>query len=464
MARPQQAGSWPISFLRSVATTSSSNYGTTAIRLDSARNDALVTLAVRQSLDVIATNNVHYATPARRPLATALAAVRARRSLDEIDGWLPPSASAHLRSGPEQARRFARYPGVVERAAELGRDCAFDLKLVAPNLPAWPVPPGHTEMTWLRHLTEAGALNRYGPRDAEKINGAYKQIDHELELIDRLGFPGYFLIVWDIVQFCGRSNILCQGRGSAANSAVCYALGITAVDAVHLGLLFERFLSPERDGPPDIDIDIESDRREEAIQYVYERYGRENAAQVANVITYRPKSAVRDMGKALGHSIGQLDAWSKQVDHWGPMSATREQNDHGIPESVLELADALQNFPRHLGIHSGGMVICDRPVSEVVPVEWGRMEGRTVFAVGQGRLRGGRSREVRPARPRDALCVALRLRLHQRPLRRRARAVHHSPRRRGLRHVVQGRFRRRVPGGESRPDGHTAPPPTAQLL
>ncbi len=347
--------------------------------LDSARNDALVEVALRQGVEVVATNNVHYSVPARRPLATALAAVRARRSLDEIDGWLPPAGTAHLRSGAEQARRFARYPGVVERAAAFGRDCAFDLKLVAPRLPDYPVPAGHTEMSWLRVLTDKGAVGRYGPREAERVAGAYAQIDHELALIDQLGFPGYFLIVWDIVEFCRRSDIFCQGRGSAANSAVCYALGITNADAVSLGLLFERFLSPERDGPPDIDVDIESDRREEVIQYVYGRYGRENAAQVANVITYRPRSAVRDMGKALGFATGQLDAWSKQIDPWGPLSTTRELPDHNIPEAVLDLAEAVADFPRHLGIHSGGMVICDRPVSEVVPVEWGRMEGRTVL-------------------------------------------------------------------------------------
>jgi error-prone DNA polymerase len=344
--------------------------------LDSVRNDALAALAARAGVDVVATNNVHYAHPARRRLATALAAVRARRSLDELDGWLPAAATAHLRSGAEQVRRFARYPGAVERAAELARAFAFDLQLIAPNLPDYPVPPGHSEMTWLRELTARGAALRYGPRHAERTLGAYAQIDHELDTIERLGFPGYFLIVWDIVEFCRRNDIYCQGRGSAANSAVCYALGITNADAVSLGLLFERFLSPERDGPPDIDLDIENGRREEAIQYVYERYGRDNAAQVANVITYRSKSAVRDMGKALGFPMGALDAWSKQVDAWGPLSSTVE---HDIPEPVMTLAAELQHFPRHLGIHSGGMVICDRPVVEVCPVEWGRMDGRSVL-------------------------------------------------------------------------------------
>jgi error-prone DNA polymerase len=347
--------------------------------LDSVRNDQLVELAVRLGVELVATNNVHYATPARRRLATALAAVRARRSLDDIDGWLPPAAAAYLRGGEEQARRFARYPGVVERAAAIGRECAFDLRLVAPKLPDFPVPPGHTEMTWLRELTRRGAEARYGPPDRERVPGAYRQIAYELDMIEQLGFAGYFLVVWDICEFCRRAGIYCQGRGSAANSAVCYALGITNADAVALGLLFERFLSPERDGPPDIDVDIESDRREEAIQYVYERYGRQNAAQVANVITYRPKSAVRDMAKALGFATGQQDAWSKQVDAWGPWSATQVLADHDIPELVMALAGEVQHFPRHLGIHSGGMVICDRPVVEVCPVEWGRMPGRTVL-------------------------------------------------------------------------------------
>ncbi len=234
--------------------------------------------------------------------------------------------------------------------------------------------------------------------------GAWAQVDRELTVIDQLGFPGYFLIVADIVEFCRRSDILCQGRGSAANSAVCYALGITAADAVALGLLFERFLSPERDGPPDIDLDIESGRREEVIQYVYGRYGRRCAAQVANVITYRARSAVRDVAKALGYAPGQQDAWSKQLDPWaGFTSAIREAagpavrsrstgNQDGeanrpeageagiaLPEQVVALAAELQHAPRHLGIHSGGMVLCDRPVVEVCPVEWARMADRSVL-------------------------------------------------------------------------------------
>jgi len=353
--------------------------------IDPARNDALVALAIHAGVEPVATNVVHYARPGGHRLAHAVAAVRARRSLDEMDPWLPGTTGAHLRAGWEQHRRFVRWPGVVERAAELGRAMAFDLALVAPRLPDYPVPSGHTEASWLRELTHQGALRRYGPPEAERVPGAWAQIARELDVIEQLGFPGYFLVVHDIVEFCRRRDIYCQGRGSAANSAVCYALGITAADAVALGLLFERFLSPERDGPPDIDVDIESSRRDEVIAYVYARYGRERAAQVANVITYRARSAVRDMGRALGYPEGTLDVWSKQVDRHGSVAATAGATgpdgraDHEIPRPVLELAQAVERFPRHLGVHSGGMVICDRPVLEVCPVEWARREGRTVL-------------------------------------------------------------------------------------
>jgi error-prone DNA polymerase len=336
--------------------------------------DALAELARKARLPTVATNNVHYATPGRRHLATALAAVRARRSMDELDGWLPAAGTAYLRSGAEMAHRFAAFPGAVERATELGLALAFDLKLVAPRLPDYDVPTGHTEMSWLRHLTMDGAAQRYGPPEANPK--AYAQLEHELAMIEKLRFPGYFLIVYDIVQICKEKGIFCQGRGSAANSAVCYALWITNVDAVKHGLLFERFLSEERDGPPDIDVDIESDRREEVIQEVYRRYGRRHTAQVANVVSYRPRSAVRDMAKAFGYSQGQQDAWSKQIDRWGSVAVADLED---IPAPVVEYANELLTFPRHLGIHSGGMVICDRPVIEVCPVEHARMENRTVL-------------------------------------------------------------------------------------
>ncbi len=348
--------------------------------LDRPRNDALVKVAARVGCDVIATNNVHYATPDRRPLATALAAIRARRSLDELDGWLPAAPFAHLRSPAEQLRRFARYPGAVERTVEIAAECAFDLKVAVPDLPDYPVPDGHTDMSWLRELTRRGAAVYY-PRTHPRYEQAMRQIDHELGVIEALGFPGYFLLLHDIVDFCRVNDIYCQGRGSAANSAVCYALGVTKADAVALGLLFERFLSLERDGPPDIDLDIEHQRREEVIQYVYAKYGRDRAAQVANVITYRSRSALREMAKVAGLSPGHADALAKRVERWGRSedSYGEAREGGGVPDLVFELAEQVQDFPRHLGIHSGGMVMADRPLVECCPVEWARMENRSVL-------------------------------------------------------------------------------------
>lgn len=345
---------------------------------DDQRNDVLYSLALRHGIPAVATTNAHYATPDRHRLAHATAAIRARRDLTKMDGWLPASPAAHLRSATEQYRRFRPYPGVVAQAAEFATELAFDLSLVAPRLPDFPVPEGHTEASYLRMLTQQGAERLYGPRHNERVPGAWKQIDYELEIIEQLNFPGYFLIVWDIVAFARNSNILCQGRGSAANSAVCYALGITNCDPVALGLLFERFLSPARDGPPDIDVDFESGRREEVIQYVYQRHGRYHAAQVANVNTYRPRSAIRDAARGLGYEQGSADAWTKHLEHHGRARATVDENSD-IPQPVLDLADQLLDFPRHLSVHSGGMVICDRPVTEVCPVEWATAPGRTVL-------------------------------------------------------------------------------------
>ena len=309
--------------------------------------------------------------------------MRARRSLDELDGWLPAAGLAHLRSPAEQLRRFARWPGAVERTVDIARACAFDLRLAAPNLPDLDVPTGHSDMSWLRELTRRGAARRY-PVTHPQHEQAQRQIDYELGVIEQLGFPGYFLLLVDIVEFCNRNNIYCQGRGSAANSAVCYALGVTKADAVALGLLFERFLSPERDGPPDIDLDIEHQRREEVIQYVYDKYGRDRAAQVANVITYRPKSALREMAKAVGVSPGQADALTKWIDRWGRDAGAFEgladtRDAPAVPPLALDLANQVLDYPRHLGIHSGGMVMADRPLVEFCPVEWARMENRSVL-------------------------------------------------------------------------------------
>ncbi|KAB7756665.1 error-prone DNA polymerase [Mycolicibacterium phlei] len=342
---------------------------------DDERNAVLADLAPRFGLSVVATTAAHFAEPSRGRLAMAMGAIRARHSLDEAAGYLAPLGGSHLRSGAEMARLFADRPEVVTAAAELGEQCAFELALIAPQLPPFDVPEGHTENSWLRHLTMEGASRRYGP--PHRAPRAYAQIEHELRIIEQLDFPGYFLVVHDITRFGKENGILCQGRGSAANSAVCYALGVTNVDPIANDLLFERFLSPARDGPPDIDIDIESDLREQVIQYVYNRYGRDYAAQVANVITYRGRSAVRDMARALGYSQGQQDAWSKQLGQWGDLTEAPHTDD--IPEQVIELAKQVANLPRHMGIHSGGMVICDRPIADVCPVEWARMENRSVL-------------------------------------------------------------------------------------
>ena len=357
---------------------------------DRERNMHLAGLARQLNVDVVATGNVHSARPKDSVIADVLAATRANQSLEAYKGWMPAWPS-YLKSGAQMIQLHADHPHAVETAARLGEECSFDLALVAPSLPPFPTPEGHTEASWLRHLTERAALRRYGSRSEHPQ--AWKQIDHELEVIEQLGFPGYFLIVHEIVAFCEAEGIWCQGRGSAANSAVCFALGITAVDAVRHKMLFERFLSPGRTGPPDIDMDIEAGRREEVIQHVYERYGRRHAAQVANVITYRPRSAIRDAARALGYDAGQSDAWAKSIERrltrkdleQGPKMrgqrsfAERWGVDAQVPERVVDIAARLQRLPRHLGIHSGGMVICDRPVIDVCPVGWARMEGRTVL-------------------------------------------------------------------------------------
>lgn len=340
---------------------------------DRETNDLLAAVAAEVGLPVVATNNVHHATPAGHRLAGTVAAVRARRSLGDMDGWLPAGPAAYLRSGAEMMRLLGRYDGAVARSVVLADELGFDLQKAKPRLPSRGIPAGHTAASWLRELVDRGFAQRYAGRDVE--HEARERVERELRVIEDKGFSGYFVIVHDIVAFAREQEILCQGRGSAASSAVCYALGITAVDAVFYRLPFERFISVHRDEEPDIDVDFDSDRREEVIQWVYDTYGRHNAAQVANVITYRPRMAVRDAAKALGHSTGQQDAWSKQVDGWG-----REvDRSLDIPTPVVDLAEQLVGAPRHLGIHSGGMVLTEQPIGEVVPIERARMDKRTVI-------------------------------------------------------------------------------------
>lgn len=344
--------------------------------------DWLADLAAGRGLPLVATGAVRCTTPARQPLADVLSATYFNQPLDQVEPQLPAWRN-FLRSAKEMQKLHHRHPEAVRNAADLGSQFTFDFHILQPGLPHFPVPRGWTEAKWLRHITYLGADRCYGSRQDNP--GAWEQIDHELEIIEHLEFPGYFLIVKDIVDFCEQSGILCQGRGSAANSAVCYALKITAVDAVRHKMLFERFLSPQRSGAPDIDLDIEARERERVIQYVYERYGRRNAAMVANVITYRPKSAIRDAGRAFGFPEGQVSRWSKQTGRSFPRnpSASSPRTPYtgpaDVPPQVLQLAVQLQRLPRHMGIHPGGMVLTRFPVSQICPVRWAAMEGRTVL-------------------------------------------------------------------------------------
>jgi error-prone DNA polymerase len=350
---------------------------------DDPRNDLLAEVAARLRLPLVATNNVHYHDRSQADLAEVLAAVGGRRDLEEGHAFWPATDERYLKSPAEMARRLARYPGAVERSAEVGVSLAFDLRLVAPRLPDFPMPGAfRDEMEYLRHLVFEGARAVYpgeGPGAVDPRAAA--RLEHELQVIGELGFPGYFLVVWDIVRFARSQDIYCQIRGSGADSAVCRCLGVTRVDPIRLGLPFERFLSAERGRPPDIDVDFEAERREEVIQYCYQRYGRERAAMVANVITYRARSVLQDVGKAFGLTQAQVNGLTKYLD---------THRTEAIPEFVdlppgrsgrliLDACRRLDGYPRHLGIHSGGMVIADRPLWEVVPLEWGRMEGRSVL-------------------------------------------------------------------------------------
>ena len=350
---------------------------------DDARNDLLAEVAVRLSLPMVATNNVHYHDRSEADLAEVLAAVGGRRDLDRGHGHWPATDERYLKSPREMAARMARYPGAVETAADLGSYLAFDLRLVAPRLPDFDMPSGFDdEMAYLRHLTLEGARRAYpgdGPEGVEPV--AMARIEHELGIIESLGFAGYFLVVWDIVRFAESRDILCQIRGSGADSAVCRCLEITRVDPIRLGLPFERFLSTERGRPPDIDVDFEADRREEVIQYCYDRYGRERAAMVANVITYRARSVLQDVGKAFGLTQAQVNGMTKFLDTRSPHKIEEHLDlpEGRITDFILDVCRRLDGFPRHLGIHSGGMVIAKRPLWETVPLEWGRLEDRSVL-------------------------------------------------------------------------------------
>ena len=354
-------------------------------RHEEARNQAIVEKARRLGIPLVATNGVCYASPRQREVLDVLTCVREKVTLKTAGRLLSPNAERYVKSGAEMARLFADLPEAIAHTGEISSRLEFTLADLGYEFPRYPVPEGDSMASFLRKRTDEGARRRYHPYHDK----ARRQIERELALIEKLALDGYFLIVWDIVNFCRDRGILAQGRGSAANSAVCYALGITAVDPVGMDLLFERFLSEERGEWPDIDLDLPSgDQRERAIQYVYERYGKLGAAMTANVITYRGRSAAREVGKALGFEVVTLDRLSSLVRawEWKDPSDTPERHfsdaglDLGNPRirKFLELYQAVQDLPRHLGQHSGGMVICQGQLDSVVPLEPATMPGRVV--------------------------------------------------------------------------------------
>ena len=338
-------------------------------------------------LPLLATNGVRYDTERRKPLHDALTCLRFKRRLDDAGRLLDANAERHLKPPREMGRLFSDLPEAVANAAELGRRLRFTLQDLGYEFPSYPLPPGESASSHLRRETLRGAAERY--RGRPHRDKAFRQIDRELAMIAKLELEGYFLVVWDMVRFARRNGILCQGRGSAANSAVCYSLGITAVDPVGMDLLFERFLSEERGEWPDIDIDLPSgDQRERVIQHVYERYGERGAGMTANVITYRGRSAVREMGKVLGFPEEMIGRLAKGIhgfeyvdSHDDLLSQAGEAGlDRHDPRVAhwLRLCLDVQSLPRHLGQHSGGMVICQGNLDAVVPLENARMPGRVV--------------------------------------------------------------------------------------
>src|SRR5579862_865216 len=354
-------------------------------RHQESRNQAAHALANELRLPLLATNGVCYATKKDRRVADVFACVKNKCQLDTAGRLLSQNSQRYVRSPEEMTRLFADIPDAIENTAELSSRLDFTLKNLGYEFPRYPVPDGETMDSFLSKRVWEGARNRYRPV-TEVVR---KQLERELKLIEKLKLPGYFLIVWDIIRFCCHNNILVQGRGSAANSAVCYSLGITAIDPIGMDLLFERFLSEERGEWPDIDLDLPSgEEREKVIQYVYQRYGERGAAMTANVCTYRGRSAAREVGKVFGFDTETLSRLSAFVGSWewrGPddnfqsyfTNAGLDLTNERISK-YLQMCLALQDLPRHLSQHSGGMVICQGQLDSVVPLEPATMPGRVV--------------------------------------------------------------------------------------
>jgi error-prone DNA polymerase len=340
-------------------------------------------LAQRAGIPLVAANDVHFHVRERQPLQDVLTAIRHGCTVAELGERRFLNAERHLKSAAEMATLFADCPDAIARTIEVSDRCNFSLDELRYEYPEELCPRGLTPIQHLINLTWQGAKERYPRGVPDKVRGL---IEHELKLIDELNYAAYFLTVWDLVRFARERSILCQGRGSAANSVVCFCLGVTSVDPDRIDVLFERFISRERGEAPDIDVDFEHERREEVIQYLYEKYGRERAAMTAAVICYRPRSAVRDVGKALGLSLDRVDVLAKQVDHLHDR-AKLEARFHEVgfpPESrlarqLIKLVEELLDFPRHLSQHTGGMVLTHSPLCELVPIENATMPGRTVI-------------------------------------------------------------------------------------
>jgi error-prone DNA polymerase len=354
-------------------------------RDEESRNQAAIELGRNLQIPLVATNGPYYAIPQQRALLDVFTCLHHKTTLERAGRLLARNSEHYLKSTQDMVRLFSDIPEAIDNTLQVASQLQFTLADLGYEFPHYPVPEGESEASFLRKRTEEGARLRYG----NYYEHARPQIERELALIEKLGFAGHFLIVWDIVQYCEDRGILIQGRGSAANSAVCYSLRITAVDPVKMELLFERFLSEQRGEWPDIDLDLPSgDQREKAIQYVYERYGKLGAAMTANVISYRGRSAAREAGKVLGFDEPTLDLLSKLVPMWGWVDSTdtpeRHFRDAGLDLSdrrvrkFLELVVAMQDLPRHLGQHSGGMVICQGQLDSVVPLEPATMPGRVV--------------------------------------------------------------------------------------
>ena len=360
-------------------------------RSEECRNQMLLGFASELHLPVIATNGVRAATESDREILDVLTAIRSHTSLGQAGRLLTTNSSRTLRSGREMAALFRDIPEAIANTSIVSQRLEFTLNDLGYEFPQYPVPDGETMDSFLEKRVEEGARKRYGSGAKQTLLAkARAQVQHELKLIAKLGFAGYFLIVWDIIRYCQRQGILVQGRGSAANSAVCYALEITAVDPVGMELLFERFLNENRGEWPDIDLDLPSgDQREQVIQYVYERYGALGSAMTANVITYRGRSASREVGKVLGFEDEQLARLSSLMGHWewrgenDTMARHFEQAGFDIRHPriarYLDLCLRMKDLPRHLGQHSGGMVICAGMLNRVVPIERASMPGRTVI-------------------------------------------------------------------------------------